>query len=80
MELSRNWHWMWSTFYYYKKNYNYFYALRKVYKNLFSSIIKLIFYSIILNSEKRKIYFQRLSGIVNGILGKRSWYRPILKK
>ena len=80
MELSRNWHWMWSTFYYYKKNYNYFYALRKVYKNLFSSIIKLIFYSIIFNSKKRKIYFQRLSGIINGIIGKRSWYRPIFKK
>ena len=80
MELSRNWHWMWSTFYYYKKNYNYFHAFRKVYKNLFSSIIKLIFYSIILNSEKRKIYFQRLSGIVNAIIGKKSWYRPIFKK
>ena len=80
MELSRNWHWMWSTFYYYKKNYNYFYALRKVYKNLFSSIIKLIFYSIIFNSKKRKIYFQRLSGIINGIFGQRSWYRPIFKK
>ena len=80
MELSRNWHWMWSTFYYYKKNYNYFHAFRKVYKNLFSSIIKLIFYSIILNSKKRKIYFQRLSGIVNAIIGKKSWYRPIFKK
>ncbi|RPG98226.1 MAG: glycosyltransferase family 2 protein [Candidatus Pelagibacter sp. TMED239] len=80
IELSRNWHWMWSTFYYYKKNYNYFHAFRKVYKNLFSSIIKLIFYSIILNSKKRKIYFQRLSGIVNAIIGKKSWYRPIFKK
>ena len=24
MELSRNWHWMWSTFYYHKKNLDYF--------------------------------------------------------
>ena len=27
MELSRNWHWMWSTFYFNKKHYGYFNAL-----------------------------------------------------
>ena len=26
MEKSRNWHWMWSNFYYYKKHHNYFYS------------------------------------------------------
>ena len=30
----------------------------------------------IFNSEKRKIYLQRLSGIYNSIIGKPSWYRP----
>ena len=27
MELSRNWHWMWSTFYFNKKHYGYLYSL-----------------------------------------------------
>ncbi len=76
MELSRNWHWMWSSFYYYKKNYNYYYALFKILKKLTSSIIKIIFYSLNLNTDKRKIYSRRLSGLINSIRGKNSWYRP----
>ena len=28
-EKLREWHWMWSTFYFYKKNYGFFYALKK---------------------------------------------------
>ena len=76
MELSRNWHWMWSTFYYHKKNFGYLTGITKIYKNLFSSLIKIVIYFLIFNSEKRKIYLQRLSGIYNSIIGKPSWYRP----
>ena len=79
MELSRNWHWMWSTFYYFKKNYSFIYALKKIFKNFISSFLKVIFYFIIFNSKKRKIYYQRLSGIFNAICGKKSWYRPKIK-
>jgi len=76
MELSRNWHWMWSTFYYHKKYNGYFYALLKVSLKLFSSAIKVLFYLMIFNKEKKKIYYQRLSGLLSSILGKKSWYRP----
>ena len=76
MELSRNWHWMWSTFYFNKKHYGYLNALIKISGKFFSSIIKILFYFLTLNSKKRKIYFQRFSGIINSILGKKSWYRP----
>ena len=79
MELSRNWHWMWSTFYYYKKNYSYSYALIKIYKNLLTSVLKVFLYSLLLNNNKRKIYYQRMSGILNAIVGKKSWYRPNIK-
>ena len=76
MELSRNWHWMWSTFYFNKKYYGFLNALIKVSGKLFSSISKLIFFTLTLNKKKRKIYFQRFSGLMNSILGKKSWYRP----
>ncbi len=76
MELSRNWHWMWSTFYYNRKHYGYFYSLFKISGKLLSSLINLIFFSIIFKNEKRKIYFQRFSGLINSILGRKSWYRP----
>ena len=45
---------------------------------LISSLIKTIFYQIIFNKEKRNIYYHRLSGLINSILGKRSWYRPTI--
>ena len=76
MELSRNWHWMWSTFYFNKKHYGYFNSLTKVSGKLISTAIKIIFYTLILNRDKKKIYFQRFSGLYNSIIGKKSWYRP----
>ena len=78
MELSRNWHWMWSTFYYNKKHSGYFYSFLRVSGKLVSSLIKLLFYTLIFNKSKKKIYYQRLSGLFNSILGRDSWYRPKL--
>ena len=78
MELSRNWHWMWSTFYFNKKHFGYFNSLRKVSGKFFSAFLKSIFYTLTLNKIKRKIYYQRLSGLFNSIIGKDSWYRPNL--
>jgi len=76
MELSRNWHWMWSTFYYNKKHYGYLNSLVKVSGKFFSSLIKIIFFTLIFNKKKRKIYFQRFSGLLHSIIGNKSWYRP----
>ena len=68
MELSRNWHWMWSTFYFNRKHYGYLKALTKVSRSFLSSIIKMIYYFLVLNKNKRKIYYQRFSGLYNSIL------------
>ena len=76
MELSRNWHWMWSTFYYHKKYNSFILALIKVMPKLFSSFIKIIFYFFIFKKDKRAIYWQRFSGLFNSIIGRKSWYRP----
>ena len=75
LEKNRNWHWMWSTFYYHKKYKNYFMALAIVMPKLISSILRVIFYLIIQNRRQRIMYYQRLSGLFNSILGKKSWYR-----
>lgn len=76
MELSRNWHWMWSLFYYNRKHFGYLNSLIKVSKKFISSFIKMIFFAIIFRRKQRKIYFQRFSGLFNSIIGKKSWYRP----
>ena len=78
IELTRNWHWMWSLFYFNKKHSNYFNALILVMPTLFSSIFKILFYSLLPETKKKEIYSQRLSGLINSILGKASWYRPTL--
>ena len=78
MNLSRNWHWMWSTFYFKKKYKGYFIALFEVLPKLTSSIIKFLFFSLFYNKKRKKIYFQRFSGLINSISGKQSWYRPKL--
>ena len=78
IEKNRNWHWMWSTFYYHKKFNNFFYALILISPNLFTSIFRVVFYFMIKNKKKKIIYYQRLSGIINSILGKNSWHRPSL--
>jgi len=78
LEKSRNWHWMWSTFYYHKKYKGMFIALIIIFPKLLSSLIKFVFYTLTFNIEKRTVYYFRLSGILNSIIGKKSWYRPAL--
>ena len=76
MELSRNWHWMWSSFYYHKKHYGYINAFLKISPKLLSSLIKFIFYLLIFQKFKSDIYKHRVFGIINSVLLKKSWYRP----
>ena len=78
LEKNRNWHWMWSTFYFHKKHKGFIIALIIILPKIFSSLIKIVFYQIIFNKEKRNIFVCRLNGIINSILGKKSWYRPSL--
>jgi GT2 family glycosyltransferase len=78
LEKNRNWHWMWSTFYFHKKYNGFFFALINISPKFISSIFKTLFYLLILNNVKRDIYFCRFSGIINSIMGKKSWYRPSL--
>ncbi len=78
LEKNRNWHWMWSSFYYHKKYKGFLISLINIFPKLISSLIKIIIYSLMLNKKKREIYFCRLSGICNSMLGKKSWYRPSL--
>ena len=76
LEKNRNWHWMWSSFYFHKKYKGFFIALIIIFPKLFSSFLKTIFFQLTLNKQKKDIYLNRLSGISNSILGKKSWRRP----
>jgi len=45
-------------------------------KKLTSAKIKFFYYFLTFNSYKKKIYQMRYLGLINSILGKKSWYRP----
>ena len=76
LEYLRNWHWMWSKFYYNKKHYGYLLAITKTLHNFVSAMTKYIFYSMLFNKHKKNIYKMRLFGLFNSIIGKKSFLRP----
>ena len=71
----RNWHYMWSYFYYHKKNEGYFNALKVSLAKLIRSLFKLILFTIIFNKKKRTNYCYRFLGLLNSMIGKKSSYR-----
>ena len=71
----RNWHYMWSFFYYNKKNYGYLYSLIKSLSRLLRSVLRIIFYSVTFNNKQRIIYTYRFLGLINSIFLKKSKYR-----
>ncbi len=75
IELSRNWHWMWSKFYFNKKHRGFFVSTLLGFISLLGNFLKYIIYMITFN-KKRNIYRMRMSGIINSLLGRQSWYRP----
>lgn len=71
----RNWHLMWSWFYFYKKNYNYFHAITKLSGKLIRSFFKTIFFLLTFQKDKKNKYLYRLLGLVNSMMGRSSFYR-----
>jgi GT2 family glycosyltransferase len=75
MEISRNWHLMWSNFYYNKKHFgilkSYNLTILLFIKSMFKMIIFLFF-----NKKKFLINKARFLGLLNSYLGNKSFYRP----
>ena len=76
IELCRNWHWMWSLFYYNYKHFGVFVAYKVTISKFFSSIFKLFIALIFFNKKNFLIHRYRLSGLFNAFLKKPAWFRP----
>jgi len=76
IELCRNWHWMWSLFYYNHKHFGVLTAYRVTIGKFISSIIKLFIALILFNKKNFLIYYYRLSGLLNAFFKKSAWFRP----
>ncbi len=76
IELSRNWHWSWSKFYYQKKHNGFIIAIIKFFPKFLGSLLKFLIYLVVGKKFKSQIYYNRAMGFFNSIIGKSSWYRP----
>lgn len=78
--LSRNWHYSWSKFFFFKKHYGFFFALRKIFPNFLRSVKKIIIYKFLLrDSLKFQFALAEFKGILNSVLSKPSNFRPFEK-
>ena len=75
MEVSRNWHWMWSSFYFEKKHNGIVAAYLKSFKTFLSALLKFLII-FLLNKKKASYYKARFLGLLNAYLCKPSSYRP----
>ena len=74
--LTRVWHYNWSKFYYFRKNFNYIYAITKIAPNLIQAIKKMIVSIIRLDKFNTYLSFIELYGIASSLLCLKSFYRP----
>ena len=74
MEIQRNWHYMWSLFYFNKKHNGFLYAYRITIGKFFSAFCKLIIF-FIFNKKKHIIYKHRFLGLLHSYLRKKSKFR-----
>ena len=72
----RNWHWGWSKVYFEKKYSNNFLVYLKFAILLSVQMLKIFFYTILLNKKEAINKTMRFLGTLNSLLGKGSWYRP----
>ena len=73
--LLRQWHLSWSNYYFHRKNFNKFIALKKNLPSLLKDIVKLIYFFFILDFKSFKIRFTRISGLACSFLNFSSYKR-----
>ncbi len=76
LELCRNWHWMWSLYYYNYKHFGIFAAYKITFYKFISSLIKMLLSVLLIKKKKYLIHKFRLLGLINAYKGKTSWLRP----
>ena len=73
---TRSFHYNWSKFYYFKKNYSYFLAFKKSVPNIIRAIKKIIIGIFKFDFNLIRFSFIELIGIFSGLFFLKSYYRP----
>ena len=75
IDLLRAWHYMWSMFYFYKKNFTYLFALKKISLFIIKDFVMFFFYLLLLDKYNYKLRFYRLFGAISSVIGFKSFLR-----
>ena len=70
------WHFIWSKFYFVKKNKGNFYSLLIFTPVLIRTMIKMFYYKILKNNSREEHYRVRFDGLLSAIKGLKSFKRP----
>ena len=71
----RNWHYVWSKFYFYRKHYGFFLTLIYFIPTLIRMLFRIFIYSLTKNEEKKNKFAVRLNALLNAIKGLNSSMR-----
>ena len=74
IEVNKHWHYMWSKFYFFKKNYSSFIAYKKTLPDLITSVVKILIF-LFFDKRKTLIYYNKVLGLLNSYFGKKSYKR-----
>ena len=74
--LIRNWHYCWSKFYYFKKNYGYFYGIKKTIPNFLRALRKYLFYTLVRDKNNSSLHKAEIEGLVASYFLRKSSRRP----
>jgi GT2 family glycosyltransferase len=73
----RNWHLMWSSFYFKKKYNGYFYSFINHFPSVIKDLLKTLIYLLFFKKEKYTKHFYRFLGLYNSMIGNRSKFRIV---
>ena len=78
--LNRNWHYCWSKFYYFKKNYGYFYGIKKTIPNLLRALRKYLYYTLRRDKNNSSLHKAEIQGLIASYFLRESSRRPYINK
>ncbi|MDB2527753.1 glycosyltransferase [Candidatus Pelagibacter bacterium] len=76
MDKSSKWHYSWSQIYFYKKYYGMIFTLAFFIKELTINLTKIIYFLLFGKKKNIILIYYGLLGLINSIIGKKSYYRP----
>ena len=75
IEVNKHWHFMWSKFYFYKKNFSYLVAIKNTFFEFIKDLIMIIIFTLKIDKHNFFIRLYRISGLLCSCLGIKSYLR-----